>query len=171
MRPWHFVAIAGASALAACAGQKKAASTAVLTAAEIRAAPPAPSSSTVLPREEPIDRKAPVERWRERYPSAARVLDEWAARYPEAAARLAAWSAEEPERLDVLVMWAVTSPHESLQTFLSSRSSWRTLSALEREHPRALAAFMHWVRQARPAAEELAVRPGGLAVVARAAGR
>jgi hypothetical protein len=168
MRHLNGIVVAAVLAVVGCARQAEprssASSSTVLTAAEVRAQTQ-PSQLTV-PLQPHIDTDAPLELWRERYPQAARVLDEWVARYPDAAAPVMAWSVDEPDQLEVLVLWAVTSPHESLQTFLTSRTSWRTLAALQHGHPQALDAFTHWVRSARPAAEELALRPGGLAVVA-----
>lgn len=159
------IVVVATLALSACAAEtKNVGNKTVVTAAEVRASPP-PSALVVKP-EPPIDVTAPLALWRGRYPQAALVLDDWVAHYPDAAPRLMQWAVEEPDNFEVLVMWAVTAPHESVRTFLVTHSSWRSLAAIQREHPLAVDDFTHWIRSARAAAEEIAIRPGGLAVVA-----
>ena len=135
----------------------------MLTSANV-AALRAPSAPRILTQAS-IDRETPLAAWRGRYSDAARALDDWTARYPHAADGIAAWSVDEPEQCEVLVMWAVTYPNASVDELLAGRSSWREFAALRNEHPRAVAAFLHWVRASGAAAEEVAIRPGGLAVV------
>jgi hypothetical protein len=162
----HLPCIVVACALVAiggCAEHRHDSATTTLTAADVAVG--TTSDPLVIRRQTPIDREAPLDAWRVRYSDAARVLDDWAARYPRAASALAAWSVDEPEQCEVVVMWAVTYPHASVDELLAHRESWRELVALRNEHPHALAGFLHWTRIAGAAAEELAVRPGGLAVV------
>ena len=164
MRPTVLVVLLMACASLACGGEKTATSTTALTAADVRALSP-PGEAIYINPQRSIDRTAPVDQWRTRYPHSARVLDEWAATYPRAASRLAAWSVREPEKLEVLVLWSVTRPLESVSVFLVERPSWEELGAIARDEPEAVAAFLHWAHRSRGAAEELAMHHGGLAFV------
>ncbi len=146
-------------AVVACGGQRSlnvATTSASLTAAEVplhRVDEPWLSPPPKVPFE-------PVEQWRGRYPQAARVLDEWRAQYPRAASMLTVWEQRNPEQLETLVMWSVTEPHERLTSFLLTRSGWGELRAIAHAEPEAVEAFLHWARQSRLAAEELALHSG-----------
>jgi hypothetical protein len=164
MRPTTLLVIA--CAIFACAHERPATNTATLTNADATAITPPPAPLRIDPQPS-IDRTIPVEEWRARYPQAAHGFDEWKGTYPDAASRFATWSVREPDHLEVLVLWSVTRPHEGIGPFLVEHPGWETLSALAREEPEAVSAFLHWVRACRGAAEELAVHPGGLAYVHR----
>src|SRR5215475_3467851 len=108
------IAVALACAALGCAGERTgASSTTTLTGAEAAALTPPAQPARINPGPR-IDREAPIEQWRARYPHAARALDEWAQEYPGAAARVAEWSARSPEQLEVLVMWSVTRPYDTV---------------------------------------------------------
>lgn len=164
MRPTILIVLVTACASLACTGHKNATSTTTLTAAEVHTLAPPPDAVYIAPQRS-VDRTTPIEQWRARYPHSARVLDEWTATYPRSASRLIAWSAREPEKLEVLVLWSVSSPFDTIGVFLIERPSWEELGAIANDDPEGIAAFLHWARRSRSAAEELAIHPGGLAFV------
>lgn len=165
MRPLLLVGLVIACALPGCAGEKAETGTTTLTAAEAQALLPPPEAPVYLNPAAPIDHAAPIELWRQRYPQSARLLDEWATRYPRGSSRIVDWSRREPEMLEVLVLWSVTDPNDGIGAFLLRRQNWTELSTIARDEPEAVAAFLHWARRGRIAAEELAVHPGGLSFV------
>jgi hypothetical protein len=167
MHSVRLLGIAIAFVLGGCATDKSAVGTTTLTAATAtpREWPERTGEGVHIDVTPPVDRVAPVELWRERYPQSALVLDAWAVRYPRAAERLAAWSVREPEKLEVLVFWSVTNPNDDAGRFLMERTSWSDLQELAHDEPEGLGAFLHWARCGPTAADELAVHHGGLAYV------
>ena len=160
MRTTWLAAVA-ALALIGCASSSRI-STARVTSAQVAAAPPA-EGPLHASRTEPKS-WGPIEEWRAAYPMAARTLDAWRDAYPNAARRLVMWDDQNTQDLEVLVDWAMTNPHDRIGAFFLTRSGpgWDELSAIARDEPEGVEAFLQWARHCRLAAENLSLHAGGL---------
>lgn len=106
--------------------------------------------------------EAPLERWAERHPEAARELGDWAHTHPEAARRFFEWDGHHPERAHELVEWTLAHPGEGPEAFARSHPGWPFANEVMLRHRPASEGFMAWCRRHPPAARSLMSHPRGL---------
>ena len=127
-----------------------------------------PASHAVLIADAPAERPRlagvpAMSEWGARYPGAARLFAEWCEAHPDGSRELAEWAQTHPDEMKNLVDWATTNVGEDVDALFLGRSSWRQLRRIATQDRAAVEGLLLWVRNAPPAASELAAHPDGMA--------
>ena len=127
-----------------------------------------PPSHAVLIADAPTERPRPaaipaMTEWGARYPGAARLFAEWCEAHPDGSRALAEWAQTHPDEMENLVDWATTNVGEDAEALFLGRSSWRQLRRIATEDRPAVEGLLLWIRNAPPAASELAAHADGMA--------
>ena len=172
------LAVAGVAALGCNGGheERTAVSAAQLTSTSVEVPTKAdelptaamPATHAVLIPDAPLERARPtavppMSEWGARYPGAARLFAEWTEANPDGSRELAEWAKAHPDEMENLVDWATTNFGEGVDALFLGRSSWRQLRRIAGEDRAAVQGLLLWIRNAPPAASELAAHPDGMA--------